>query len=359
MTISQRPCVRLSGELPRRRGAIAVLACVLLVVLLMGAAVSIDLAYMQFTRSQLRAATDAAARAGGEALSRTDDITLARTAAKNAALQNVVAGQALTLADNQIVFGNAVVNQHGRYSFAAGVEPFNGVQVVGDRSQNSAAGEVELFFGKLLGTTSFAPSLASTVVKGDFVERDFAVVVDRSGSMRSPAGNRQSKWQALRSALNGFFRALDETRDDEMVGLASYATNSRLDQWLQLDYAETQSILANIRVRGWTNIYAGINDGRRILNDTTRQRPDAKKILAIMTDGKHNRGSEPILAANLAAQENIEIYTITFGNSADIPRMRAIANATGGKHYHAPSAAALEQVFLQVVQDSGGIQFIQ
>lgn len=81
--------------------------------------------------------------------------------------------------------------------------------------------------------------------------------------------------------------------------------------------------------------------------------------MIVLTDGYHNRGTEPIHAANQAAAEDIEIYTITFGNHADIARMQAIANATGGEHYHAPNAAALKDVFLQVVQDSAGIQFVK
>lgn len=356
MSILERPQ---ASKRRRRKGAIALLACVLLVGLLLAAAVSIDLAYIQLTRGQLRAATDAAARAGGEALSRTEDVTLARNAAKNAALQNIVGKTPLVLEDNQIVFGNAVTDHDGRYQFVSGGEPFNSVQVLGDRSKTSQAGEVELFFGRVLGKTSFEASIQSTVVKGDYVERDFAVVVDRSGSMNSSAGNRQSKWNALRAALVGFFQALNDTRDDEKVGLASYSNSSQLNQWLALNYSTTQSILGHIRVRGSTNIYSGIMDGRRILNDPVRHRSEAKKIMVVMTDGQHNRGPEPINAARLAAQDNIEIYSITFGHTADVTRMRAVANETGGKHYHAPTASALEQVFLQVVQDSGGIQFIQ
>lgn len=359
MNTRRRPHNRLLDNCRRRRGAIAILACVLLVILLMAAAVSIDLAYMQLTRSQLRAATDAAARAGGEALSRTDDITLARNAAKNAALQNLVGGKALALDDKQIVFGNAAPDRNGRFAFTPGATPFNSVQVLGDRSKESASGEVELFFGRMLGNPSFAPSVASTVVKGDFLERDFAVVVDRSGSMNSSAGKRGSKWKALRAALVGFFKALNDTRDDEKVGLASYSNSSRIDEWLRRKYDGTQSTLKQIKVGGSTNIHAGIMDGRKILNDPGRRRSDANKIMVVMTDGKHNRGPEPVKAAKLAARDGIEIYTITFGKGADVKRMKDVAKTAGGKHYHAPTAEALEKVFLQVVQDSAGIQFIQ
>ena len=67
-----------------------------------------------------------------------------------------------------------------------------------------------------------------------------------------------------------------------------------------------------------------------------------------MTDGLKNRGREPVLAANDAALQNIVINTVTFSDEADFARMRAVADATGGKHYHAPDAAALERIFREI-----------
>jgi len=39
---------------------------------------------------------------------------------------------------------------------------------------------------------------------------------------------------------------------------------------------------------------------------------------------------------------------VTFSDEADFPRMRAVAAATGGEHFHAPDAAALERIFRQI-----------
>ena len=50
----------------RRRGAMLVLIGLLLLVFMGAVAFSVDVAYMQLTRTQLRIATDAAARAAGD-----------------------------------------------------------------------------------------------------------------------------------------------------------------------------------------------------------------------------------------------------------------------------------------------------
>jgi Mg-chelatase subunit ChlD len=70
--------------------------------------------------------------------------------------------------------------------------------------------------------------------------------------------------------------------------------------------------------------------------------------MVVMTDGRHNTGTEPVVAARRAATENITIHTVTFSEDADFARMRAVADATGGQHFHAPDADALEQIFREI-----------
>jgi len=80
-----------------RRGAIVVLAALMMIVFLASVAFSVDVSYMQLTKAKLRSATDAAARAAGEALSRAQNLDDARQAAKDIAHANRVAGEPLLL----------------------------------------------------------------------------------------------------------------------------------------------------------------------------------------------------------------------------------------------------------------------
>ena len=90
MTLVHRP--NHSGS--RRRGAMLVMICMIMFLLLSMLALSVDVSYMHLCRTQLRTATDSAARAGGEALSRAQSIDVARAAAKKMAAANPEIGRA-------------------------------------------------------------------------------------------------------------------------------------------------------------------------------------------------------------------------------------------------------------------------
>lgn len=64
----------------------------MMMVFLILAAVTIDYSYMQLVRSDLRIATDAAAKAAAESLARTESESQAINAAINYAAQNSIAG---------------------------------------------------------------------------------------------------------------------------------------------------------------------------------------------------------------------------------------------------------------------------
>ena len=97
-------------------------------------------------------------------------------------------------------------------------------------------------------------------------------------------------------------------------------------------------------VQGMTAISAGLDNGTVVLT-SDRVRPFAVRTMVLMTDGLHNTGREPILAAREAAEEGITIHTVTFGTEADVSRMKAVAAATGGQHFHAADAETLEEIF--------------
>ncbi|MGI9430094.1 MAG: vWA domain-containing protein, partial [Bythopirellula sp.] len=358
-----------------RRGAMLILVCLLSVILIAAVAFSVDVAYMQHTRTKLRVATDASARAAGEAFSRLQSLTAAKQAAKSVALANVVAGEPMELADSDIVEGNTAFSGGGHWAFTPHGTPTNSIRVNGRRTAGSQAGVVPLFFGRVLGVDDFEPEMQATVVR---LDRDICVVVDRSSSMKldinSPAetmglGNPRicqppqsdSRWAALESAVGGFLSALASTPQSEHVALVSYAsdftrcgvTNNDADINQVLDYNESlvgagmSSISASV-FNGATNIAAGIDGGVTVLTDAGLARPFAAKTMILFTDGHRTAGRQPRDAALDAAAENIMIHTITFGNGANQPQMEEVATITGGKHYHAPDAVALAAIFQEI-----------
>lgn len=353
-----------------RSGAMLVLIAITLPLILAMAAFAVDIAWMQLVRTELRTATDSASRAGTKALNLHQTEAAARAAAKEAASRNIVAGTPLLVQDSEIEIGfGSQANGSSRFNFTAGGRPLNAVRVTGSRTGASAGGSVQLFLGKVLGVTEFQPSHIAASTQ---LDRDICLVVDRSGSMMTyfdgtyPSDRcaaphaTQSRWGALRSAVDGFVSELEATVQFEQCALASYSSantncgivyntsdiNSDLDTNYQ-PIRDEMNRLSSRAVRGRTNISSGIDNGIVVLTGP-RSRPFALRTMVVMTDGLHNTGPEPVLSAQRAALENITIHTVTFSSEADLVRMRAVANATGGNHYHAPDAAALVQIFREI-----------
>ncbi len=339
-------------------------------------ALSVDVAYMHLTRTQLRAATDAAARAGGEALSRVQSTTAARDAAKSFAAANLVAGEPLLLADEDIVFGHSTPQQDGSWSFVSGGRPTNSLQVQGRRTQGSLSGPVGLFFGRVFNVYQFEPVQNATVVK---LDRDICLVIDRSSSMKlglsstaqtisssdprfaQPPYYPDSRWAAATAAVNVFVDTLAETPAQEQCALVSFAsdyswggvnnTASSLDQGLTFDAAAVKAAghsFDSIVFNGMTNTAAGLNAGIAELSHPSRARPYAGKTLVFLTDGFRTQGNDPLPLAEAAADQNIVIHTVTFGANFDQTEMIVVAEATGGEHYHAPNAQELSNIFREI-----------
>jgi hypothetical protein len=356
-----------------RQGAMLVMIALCLPLCVIMAAFAIDVAWMQLVRTELRTSTDAAARAGAKELSLAQSITAARNTAKVTAAKNLVAGSPLLLADNDITFGNGVQpNSAARFKFTPGSAKPNAVQIVGRRNKGSLTGPVDLLFSGVFGVRQFQPVETATSTQ---LDRDICLVVDRSGSMMwtltgsqlppgapdcGPPDPTRSRWGALNIALGSFLDELDATPQDEHVALCSYSSNTKecgftyhisdVNSDLVSDYSAIRATMADLSsrpVKGSTSISAGIDAGLTVLTGK-KIRPFAVRTMIVMTDGIHNLGPEPILSAQKAAKLGIVIHTITFSSDADIKRMEAVAAATGGQHFHAPTFEDLKKIFQQI-----------
>lgn len=365
------------GSRRHRRGVIVVLVGILAIALLACVVFSVDVAYMQLCRTRLRAATDAAARAAGEALSREQDLDASRQAAIDIAQLNMVAGEPLLLDVNaDVVFGNSTQQESGAWAFVPGGSPINAVRVFGRRTRDAPAGSVSTFFGHVFNVLDFEPVSSATVVR---LDRDICIVVDRSSSMKlyltdtaptmstrdsrfcKPPNMSLSRWAALSDAFDSFVAALHTTPQDEYLSLASYASSGTwcsysnntadINQYLSADYGDAESamtLLSNTKWNGATDIAAGLQKGIESLTDSDTARPFAAKTMVLMTDGHYTQGPAPSSVAPDALPHDIVIHTVTFGDGADQAEMQAVAQATGGNFYHAPDAQTLQEVFEEI-----------
>jgi len=333
----------------QRKGAMAVLVAITIILLLIAAAFSLDVAYMHVVRAELRTATDAAARAGAEALARTQDQAQATQAALDIAELNSVAGDRLTLDPVDVTFGGVTQNPTtGRFAFDDSATDLTTVQVNGRRDSSAPDGPVALFFGGVLGRSSFGPNETSTATAS---VRDIALVLDRSGSM-STEEDGLSRIDALKLAVQAFLDEIEISSPNARVSLVTYSDNATRDIELTDDFAAIVAAVNGLPADGYTNIREAIQFGSDSLQGTGR-RPFADRTIVVMTDGNHNRplnDSDPTPSANTAAGRGHMIHTVTFSSGANQTDMQGIANIGGGMHLHADDAADLTNVFRQIAR---------
>ncbi len=360
-----------------RFGAVVPMIAVMLPVIMILAGFTVNLSYMELTRTEMRIAADAATRAAGRTLVNTNDFDLARAAARQATTRNMVAGNVLQLADADIEFGlSQRTSLSQRYTFVTGGLNPNAVRVNARRDASSLSGVVSMILPTSGAVDSFN-SVQSAISSP--VELDVALVLDRSGSMAygdteesynmavaglppssappgwwfcdaAPPGSR---WRDLLAGVAVFNNVLNSSYPQEHVALVTYSNTATRDQQLTGDYSTILAAMDPYTTNlcsGSTNIGGGIYEAINALSDATFMRPWAAKVIVVLTDGRHNTGSSPEGAATSAFDDGITVYTITFSAEADQARMQTVADNGGGKHFHAASGAALQQAFRDIAR---------
>ncbi|MEQ8950365.1 VIT and VWA domain-containing protein, partial [Parvibaculum sp.] len=150
--------------------------------------------------------------------------------------------------------------------------------------------------------------------------RDWTFILDRSGSM-------EAKFETLKEGIGRTLEALpsqDRFRviffDDRAMRMFS-GFRSATPQEVQ----QTISELRNVPIGGGTNLYAGLQDG---LDDLDEDRPSG---VVLITDGVANVGPhERKDFVDLAASQDMRLFTVVMGNGADRPMLEHLAAISGG-----------------------------
>ena len=372
----------------QRRGAVLVLFGLLIIVIFAMVAFAVDVAYMQLVRAELRAATDAAAKAGALELRLTDgDGAAARAAAIAAAAKNNVGGKPLTLNGSEITLGRSVYSGDGTYQFVANQTPYTSMRINSNLTPSSAMGSVRLFFGNMLGAPSFNPQQIATASQ---LQQEIVLCLDRSHSMtfdmsgvdwsyppsqaklKNPITGdpdpKLSRWAALDRAVDTFISILSSQRTQPRVGLVTWGSDigkntveylltgltevavSR-DVAMTTNYSQITKAIdkrSNNPILGGTNMAAGLDEAIEVLTEPGISTL-ANRIIVLMTDGDWNQGRDPILSANDAAAAGVIIHTIGMLND-DQATLQQIARITGGEYIYAASDAELEEAFKKIAR---------
>ncbi len=224
---------------------------------------------------------------------------------------------------------------------------------------------------------------------------DAVLVMDMSGSMgpgfstmTGPIGV-QYKYVYAAYAGKTFVDKMDSSKDK--IGLVIYNASVYPRDSLSTSFTTVKTHLDSMYPAGNTNQ----RGGTKIALDDIIANKDSSRVQAIivMTDGQYNLWGDPLargagtlgstntdsgtnyypipgLAANwqnlsqYAKDNNIRIYTVTFGTDAAIQSgtalyttMDIIAETTGGAHYHATDGTQLTDVYAKIagaLQETAG-----
>ncbi len=383
-----------------RRGSAAVLITFMMFVFVVTAAITVDYSYMQLVRTELRAATDAAAKAGAEALSRTQDTNIARNEAVRYASCNNVGGRPFRLNTSDITVGRVSSNGTGRWAFTANGTPPNAIRVNARTGGGAAQPAIPLFFSGVLGQSGFTPSYQATAGQQ---EVEVCLCLDRSGSMNFdmsgvdwsfPAGNPNlspftawgwdwrnllspphptlSRWAALRGAVNVFFDEAGRINPQPRTSLVTWSSDYTMPISPGTRYQDasidipipavagfnwtTNSTAIKNRITTWgaapimgsTNLSAGLDEAIGVLTGANTNRYSSK-VVVLLTDGEWNAGSDPTTSAYNARAQGIIVHCISMltRTQADL---QEIADITGGRYYGTSNEAELRTAFQEIAR---------
>lgn len=329
-------------NLTQRNGALLPMLAVVMLMLMVIVSLGVDIARMHLTRSELRTANDAAARAAVVEIGVSENVEAAKNAAIAIAARNQVAGTGLTLEADQVAIGHAELQPSGSFQFTQGGPFLTSARVTGARDANSKDGPVSLLFGPMFGVEQFSTGSASAATQ---THRDIALVLDVSGSMKN-----DGKFEALQEALAAFLEVLDGTPQSERVSLIVYSTTARKAHPITSDFSLINDAFASEEPAGNTAIGFGIREGIKSLLDDPQGRDHALKSVVVMTDGKHNTGIGPDVVADEANAKRVSVHAVTFSEDAEKGRMRNVAKKARGKHVHADDNEKLKEAFREIAR---------
>lgn len=198
---------------------------------------------------------------------------------------------------------------------------------------------------------------------------DIVLSMDVSGSMLS-RDLKPNRLEALKEVAGDFIKA----RVNDRLGLVVYSAEAYTKSPVTSDKNVLLNQLSDVKYDRVINDGTGIGVGLGTAINRLKESPAKSKVIILMTDGVNNSGViDPILAADIAKEYNIKVYTIGIGTNGmaetpvainekgdiqykrmkveiDEQLMKTIATKTNGKYFRATDKKSLEQIYSEINQ---------
>jgi len=193
--------------------------------------------------------------------------------------------------------------------------------------------------------------------------RDLMLAVDLSGSMEEQDFFIQQKPVDRLTATQSVASQFIQRRAGDRIGLILFGSQAYLQTPLTFD-RHTVMTLLNEAAIGLAGESTAIGDAIGLAVKRLRSQPSNSRVLILMTDGANTAGViSPLKAADLAADNQLKIYTIgigademivrsLFGNrrvnpsrDLDEKTLTAIADKTGGQYFRARNSDEFNTIY--------------
>jgi len=197
--------------------------------------------------------------------------------------------------------------------------------------------------------------------------RDLMMAVDLSGSMAAEDfqinGQVINRLQAVKIVAGEFIKR----REGDRIGLILFGEQAYLQTPLTFD-TKTIDIMLKEALIGIAGKATAIGDAIGLAIKRLNGKSADDRILILLTDGANTAGEVmPLKAAELAAKQNLKIYTIGVGaesrevgalffkrtiqnNEIDKKTLTQIAQLTGGQYFRARNTAELNEIYTLIDQ---------
>ncbi|MFC3612310.1 VWA domain-containing protein [Lutimaribacter marinistellae] len=186
--------------------------------------------------------------------------------------------------------------------------------------------------------------------------RDVVLAIDISGSMdardfETPEGERMQRLAGVREVVRTFV----EAREGDRMALIVFGSKAYVQAPLTEDLPTIIELLDSTEV-GMAGPHTALGDAIGLAIRTFETSEIESRLLILLSDGADTASRmSPVNAAEIAADQQVEIFTIGVGDPnaqgedrVDLVTLEAIASRTGGEFFYATDAKALEAAYARI-----------
>jgi Ca-activated chloride channel homolog len=218
----------------------------------------------------------------------------------------------------------------------------------------------------LLVLAAARPQWLGELIEFPVSGRDVMLAVDLSPSMSERDFELRGQFTDRLTATKLVAGDFIERRVGDRVGLILFGEQAYLQTPLTFDRQTVMTLLDEAEL-GMAGPRTAIGDAIGVAVKHLRGEDSDKRVVILLTDGANNAGElHPITAAEIAARQDIRIFTIAIGSdevwvhspfglrrahpSAEIDKQTLIriAELTRGRYFHARDTSELENIYATI-----------